>query len=238
MKQKKIFNQDHRTILKRSGIILQMLNDEEIINIINQPMYVSMIRDDKLIEFLQVANALYRGGKPIISDADYDSIFLVELKKRNPKHEFLTSVEPEAAFEGAKVDLPVPMLSTEKKTSKKEILFWLEGIEKSATDIGLNINELRVRVTPKLDGFAAYDDGRCLYTRGDGRRGTDISRVFSRGLAVAGGKRGRGAGGIVVDKEYFEEYLSNHFKNSRNFQSSINKEKTLVPYVDETIKKK
>ena len=238
MKQKKIFNRDHRTILKKSGIILQTLNDEEIINIINQPMYVSMISDDKLIEFLQVANALYRGGKPIISDADYDSIFLVELKKRNPKHEFLTSVEPEAAFEGAKVDLPVPMLSTEKKTSKKEILFWLEGIEKSATDIGLNINELRVRVTPKLDGFAAYDDGRCLYTRGDGRRGTDISRVFSRGLAVAGGKRGRGAGEIVVDKEYFEKYLSDHFENTRNFQSSIIKEKTLDPYVDEAIKEK
>ncbi len=238
MKQTKIFSQDHRTILKKSGIILQTLNEGEIRDIINQPMYVSMISDDKLIEFLQVANALYRGGKPIISDADYDSIFLAELKKRNPNQEFLTSVEPEAAFEGAKVDLPVPMLSTEKKTSKKEIFIWLEGIEKSATDIGLNVNELRMRVTPKLDGFAAYDDGRCLYTRGDGRRGTDISRVFSRGLAVAGGKRGRGAGEIVVDKEYFEKYLSDHFENSRNFQSSIIKEKTLDPDVDEAIKEK
>ncbi|MEK6583329.1 MAG: DNA ligase, partial [Nitrospirota bacterium] len=177
MKQKKIFSQDHRTILKGSGVILQTLNEGDIRDIINQPMYVYTLSDDKLIEFLQVANALYRGGKPIISDADYDSIFLAELKKRNPNHEFIASVEPEAAFEGAKVDLPVPMLSTEKKTSKKEIYFWLEVIEKSAKDIGLNVNELRMRVTPKLDGFAAYDDGRCLYTRGDGRRGTDISRV-------------------------------------------------------------
>ena len=238
MKQKILFNKDHHTILKRSGITLKTLTEERIREIISSPMYISTISDDELVEFLKVTNALYRGGKPIISDADYDFVFLAELRKRNPTHEFLASVEPEAAFEGAKVDLPIPMLSTEKKTSEKEIMGWLESIEKSANDIMLNINELRIRVTPKLDGFAAYDDGRCLYTRGDGRRGTDISRVFSRGLAVAGGKRGLGAGEIVVDKEYFEKYLSDHFENSRNFQSSIIKEKTLDPYVDETIKEK
>ncbi|MFA4829895.1 MAG: hypothetical protein WC594_11815, partial [Thermodesulfovibrionales bacterium] len=238
MKQKILFNKDHHTILKRSGITLKTLTEERIREIISSPMYISTISDDELVEFLKVTNALYRGGKPIISDADYDFVFLAELRKRNPTHEFLASVEPEAAFEGAKVDLPIPMLSTEKKTSEKEIMGWLESIEKSANDIMLNVNELRIRVTPKLDGFAAYDDGRCLYTRGDGRRGTDISRVFSRGLAVAGGKRGLGAGEIVVDKEYFEKYLSDHFENSRNFQSSIIKEKTLDPYVDETIKEK
>lgn len=238
MKQKRLFNKGHHTILKRSGITLKTLTEERIREIISSPMYISTISDDELVEFLKVTNALYRGGKPIISDADYDFVFLAELRKRNPTHEFLASVEPEAAFEGAKVDLPIPMLSTEKKTSEKEIMGWLESIEKSANDIMLNVNELRIRVTPKLDGFAAYDDGRCLYTRGDGRRGTDISRVFSRGLAVAGGKRGLGAGEIVVDKEYFEKYLSDHFENSRNFQSSIIKEKTLDPYVDETIKEK
>ncbi len=238
MKQKRLFNKGHHTILKRSGITLKTLTEERIRNIISSPMYISTISDDELVEFLKVTNALYRGGKPIISDADYDFVFLAELRKRNPTHEFLASVEPEAAFEGAKVDLPIPMLSTEKKTSEKEIMGWLESIEKSANDIMLNVNELRIHVTPKLDGFAAYDDGRCLYTRGDGRRGTDISRVFRRGLAVAGGKRGLGAGEIVVDKEYFEKYLSDHFENSRNFQSSIIKEKTLDPYVDETIKEK
>lgn len=238
MKPKRLFNKGHLTILKRSGITLKTLTEERIRDIISSPMYISTISDDELVEFLKVTNALYRGGKPIISDADYDFVFLAELRKRNPTHEFLASVEPEAAFEGAKVDLPIPMLSTEKKTSEKEIMGWLESIEKSANDIMLNVNELRIRVTPKLDGFAAYDDGRCLYTRGDGRRGTDISRVFSRGLAVTGGKRGLGAGEIVVDKEYFEKYLSDHFENSRNFQSSIIKEKTLDPYVDETIKEK
>ncbi len=45
---------------------------------------------------------------------------------------------------------------------------------------------------------------RLLYTRGDGRRGTDISRVFERGLQVAdGGERGLGAGEIVVSRSYF-----------------------------------
>lgn len=238
MKQKRLFNKGHHTILKRSGITLKTLTEERMRDIISSPMYISTISDDELVEFLKVTNALYRGGSPIISDEDYDSIYLAELKKRNPNHEFLISVEPEAAFEGAKVDLPVQMLSTEKRTTKKGIEDWLERKQKEAQDIGLDINKLRIRVTPKLDGFAAYDDGRCLYTRGDGRRGTDISRVFNRGLTVAGDKRGKGPGEIVIDKEYFEKYLADHFENPRNFQASIIKEKILDPHVDETIKEK
>ena len=28
-----------------------------------------------------------------------------------------------------------------------------------------------IKATPKLDGFAGYDDGNKLYTRGDGKKG-------------------------------------------------------------------
>lgn len=238
MKKKKIFNQEHRNILIRSGITFQNLSEEQIQDIIQRPLYVSTLSDDQLLEFLKITNALYRGGHSIITDADYDSIFLSELRKRHPNHEFLAAVEPEAAFEGVKVNLPVQMLSTNKAYSKKEIVRWLDRITQEATNIGLNTDELRIRVMPKLDGFAAYDDGRYLATRGDGTRGTDISRVFGRGLTVAGGRRGQGAGEIVVDKEYFEKYLSDHFENSRNFQAAIIKEKSLNPHVDEAIKEK
>lgn len=238
MKRKELINQEMRAILKSSGIAFQLLSEEKIQNIIQQPLYVSTISDEQLLEFLKIANALYRGGHPIISDADYDSIYLAELRRRNPDHEFLASVEPEAAFDGEKVDLPAQMLSTEKAYSKKEIERWLERITQAAVDIGLNVDELRIRATPKLDGFAAYDDGRVLATRGDGKRGTDISRVFSRGLSVAGGKRGKGAGEIVIDREYFDIYLSGLFENPRNFQAAIVKEKALDPLVDEAIKEK
>ncbi|MES0328339.1 MAG: BRCT domain-containing protein, partial [Gammaproteobacteria bacterium] len=92
---------------------------------------------------------------------------------------------------------------------------------------------------PKLDGFAAYDDGVRFYTRGDGKRGTDITRVFERGLTVAGGgARGLGAGEIVVSKEYFLQNLSQYFENTRNFQASVVKEKELEKHAAKAIKDK
>ncbi|MDO8282549.1 MAG: BRCT domain-containing protein [Thermodesulfovibrionia bacterium] len=238
MKHKSIFNQEQKSILEQSGINLQELTEHKIKEIIDFHMLVPALSTNELLEFLKIANALYRGGSPIIGDADYDAVYLAELRKREPNHQYLSSVEPEATFEGIKRDLPEPMLSTEKRTSKKSIEDWIERKQEEAKGIGLDINKLIIRVTPKLDGYAAYDDGKYLYTRGDGMRGTDITRVFERGLNVAGDERGRGPGEIVVDKEYFEKYLSNHFENARNFQAAIIKEKTLDPFVEEAIKEK
>ncbi len=224
--------------MKQSSVLYKLLTEERLLNIKRHPLHVKTLSEDDLVEFLQIANALYRGGYPLISDANYDGIYLRELKKKNPKHDYLHSVEPEAGVEGPKVDLPFPMLSTEKGTSIQEIKRWRDRVKKAAKDIGLDADKLQVRVSPKLDGFAAYDDGNKLYTRGDGRRGTDITRVFRRGLTVVGGERGKGAGEIVVDKEYFEKNLSIYFENTRNFQSTIIKEKELEPYVEDAIRDK
>ena len=238
MKANNRLNKEQKKILKQSGIHLHLLTEEKLFDIARHPLHVKEITDDELVEFLRIANALYRGGYNLISDADYDSRYLKELRDRNPHHSYLQVVEPEAAFEGPKLDLPVPMLSTEKALSIEAIMRWVNRIKNDAKNIGLPVDALQVRVTPKLDGFAAYDDGAILYTRGDGRRGTDISRAFKRGLEVVGGIRGKGAGEIVVDKEYFEKNLSQYFENTRNFQSTIIKEKKLEPYVEEAIKDK
>lgn len=186
------------------------------------------LSDDELLDFLQACNDWYRRGEPIISDALYDFVFLAELRKRHPHHPFLEAVEPEKAFAGKTVALPEMMLSTEKTYAKDGIEKWLQRIERAAEELDLDFTRLIFRATPKLDGYAAYDDGQILYTRGDGRKGTDISRVFERGLIVGGnGKRGQGAGEIVVSKSYFNEHLADFFENARNFQASIIKEKEL-----------
>jgi len=198
----------------------------------------SNLSDQELLAFLQMCNANYRSGEPLISDALYDAVFLAELQNRHPHHPFLESVEPEPAkaFGAKTVALPQHMLSTEKTYSLDGIERWLARIAKAAEETGLDFASLTFRATPKLDGFAAYDDGSMLYTRGDGRKGTDISRVFERGLIVAGnGKRGQGAGEIVVGKSYFEEYLADVFDNARNFQASIIKEKELEEHALEAI---
>jgi DNA ligase (NAD+) len=194
------------------------------------------LSDDELLEFLKICNTLYRSGEPLISDKAYDSVFLAELEKRHPDHPYLHTVEAEKSFTGKTVTLPQRMLSTEKAYTKENIQKWLNNIEKAALELEIAPETLIFRATPKLDGFAAYDDGKMLYTRGDGRKGTDITRVFERGMIVGGsGKRGLGAGEIVVSQTYFNAHLADTFENARNFQASVIKEKELEPHALEAI---
>lgn len=222
-------------LLKEADIESTHLSPELIAQIAKQAS-PKELTNEQLLEFLQVCNALYRGGEPFISDADYDFVFLAELQKRHPHHPYLETVEPEVVAVGKTVTLPEPMLSTEKTYSQSGIEKWLSRLEKAADDCDVDFSTLMIRATPKLDGYAAYDDGKLLYTRGDGRKGTDISRVFERGLKVGGnGKRGQGAGEIVVSQTYFNNHLADYFENSRNFQASIIKEKDLEQHALEAI---
>ncbi|HEY8034420.1 MAG TPA: helix-hairpin-helix domain-containing protein [Methylobacter sp.] len=222
-------------LLKEADLEPILLSPELIAQIATQAN-PQQLTDEQLLEFLQICNALYRGGEPLISDAEYDFIFLAELKKRHPHHPYLETVELEVVAVGKTVALPEPMLSTEKAYTRSSIEKWLSRLEKAANDCDVDFSTLIIRATPKLDGYAAYDDGKLLYTRGDGRKGTDISRVFERGLIVGGnGQRGQGAGEIVVSQTYFNTYLADYFENSRNFQASIIKEKELEQHALEAI---
>ncbi len=234
-----MFNQEQKKILKSVDIEMDGLTESKFFEIANRHVDESTLSDNELVTFLKIANALYRGGNQVVTDAEYDFTFIAELRNRNPKHLFLQTVEPESTYLGKTVELPIRMLSTEKAYTRDEIKIWAGRIQKAANEIGVDFNNLIFRVTPKLDGFAAYDDGIRLYTRGDGKRGTDITRVFDRGLSVANnGARGLGAGEIVVKKDYFNEYLSPYFENARNFQASVVKEKELELHAVEAIKDK
>ena len=234
-----MFNKKQKEILERSKIKLTKLTEERVFEIAENSLNLDILDTLELLEFLQIANALYRGGDQLVSDADYDFVFLEELKRREPDHPFLQAVEPEVGFAGKTVELPARMLSTDKTYDNAGINTWINRIRKAAADIGKDFETLIFRLTPKLDGFAAYDDGKGFYTRGDGKRGTDISRVFERGLTVAGnGSRGLGAGEIVVSKKYFSENLSQYFENTRNFQASVVKEKELEEHAAKAIKDK
>jgi len=216
-----------KEILQERGFIFSAITAARLVEIAGLDDATN-ISEEVLVEFLTAANVLYRNGEPICSDSVYDFTFLAELKKRNPDHNFLLDVEPEALVSSKTVTLPVRMLSTDKAYDYKSIANWAKRIEKAAKECGTSFDDLVFRGSPKLDGYAAYDDGTTLYTRGDGRKGTDISRAFSRGLHVAGsGERGLGAGEIVVAKSYFEAHLAAFFENSRNFQASLIKEKEL-----------
>jgi DNA ligase (NAD+) len=234
-----MFTYEQKEILERSETELRALTEEQVDAIVKGQIKETELSDDELVEFLEVANSLYRGGAGIISDAEYDFTFLSELRSRHPQHPFLHNVEPEAAFIGKTVELPARMLSTDKAYTKKKIEQWAANVKKKAMSKGKGFDSLEFRVTPKLDGFAAYDDGEHLYTRGDGRRGTDITRVFERGLSVADdGARGLGPGEIVVNRPYFDQNLQPYFENPRNFQTSVIKEKELEEHAEKAIKDK
>jgi len=234
-----VLTKEQKDTLSRSKIKIKHLTEEKIQKISDGRIDEGVLTDNELLEFLEVSNALYRSGEKIVSDGDYDFIFVAELRSRHSNHAFLKNVEPEAAFSGKTVELPVRMLSTEKAYTEDDIKKWIERIKKAASNISKDFNAIKFRVTPKLDGFAAYDDGKKLYTRGDGKKGTDITRVIKRGLVVAdNGERGKGAGEIVVSKTYFNKYLSQYFENARNFQASVIKEKELEEHAAKAIKDK
>jgi len=183
---------------------------------------IESLSDCGLIGIIKRCNERYREGHPIVSDDFYDHTLLAELERRNPAHEFLSQVEPEVTIEKT-VRLPQRMLSTDKAYDMSTIVKWIDRVIKQGVTLGMEPDEVEFKVTPKLDGFAAYDDGKTLYTRGDGYKGTDITRVFDRGVK-AFGSRGSGAGEIVVNKIYFQKNLSKFFENSRNVISGVIKE--------------
>ncbi len=197
---------------------------------------VEKLNIDQLLLALNAANACYRAGYPLIDDHTYDHVLLAQLKLKDPKHAFLTTVEPEVVIDSKTVPLPQRMLSTDKAYSFEAIQKWLDRVLKVAENESIEQNTVEIRVTPKLDGYAAFDDGEVLYTRGDGTRGQDISRAFTKGLQVANGaKRGLGPGEIVISKSYFENQLSQHFENSRNIQAAIIAEKKVDPLIQKAI---
>ncbi|MER2494028.1 BRCT domain-containing protein [Catenovulum sediminis] len=190
---------------------------------------------DNLLLLLEVSNALYRAGYPVIDDQSYDQ-YLDQLKDKDPVHPYLTTVEPEVVVDSKTVPLPQKMLSTDKAYSFEEIKKWSDRILKAADELDVAESDIQVRVTPKLDGYAAFDDGQTLYTRGDGVRGQDVTRAFARGLQVANdAERGLGPGEIVIKKSYFDEVLSKHFENSRNIQAAIIAEKKIDANIQKAI---
>ena len=83
-----------------------MLNEKKIQDISSKIILVSDLSDEELLEFCIFANQRYRTGNPIITDEDYDFIFIYELAKRIPNNPFLNQVETENdGFSEEKVDV-------------------------------------------------------------------------------------------------------------------------------------
>ena len=83
-----------------------MLTNEDVNLIASQSILAHTLSDKDLLEFCIIANQSYRSGNPIVSDENYDFIFIAELAKRMPNHPFLKNIEVEdEGFSEEKINL-------------------------------------------------------------------------------------------------------------------------------------
>jgi len=59
------------------------LSKSKLTEIVTKKVLVDDISDQNLGDFCEYANSQYRSGFPIISDEDYDFIYLKALKKKS-----------------------------------------------------------------------------------------------------------------------------------------------------------
>ncbi len=187
---------------------------------IDQSKPVAKLSTEQLVEWLIYANNAYRKGKPVIDDDTYDQVYYAELVKREPEHPFLKTVETDSDLGTAKIRHKTPMLSTNKAYTQEEIVVFIERVIRHAEAIDIKAEDLRFRITPKLDGMAARYEDEILSTRGNGLLGNDISRNLERGLVAIGGKN-TGNGEIVIEARYFIDNLSDQFSHPRNFVAGL-----------------
>lgn len=167
---------------------------------------------------LTTYNEAYRAGSPLVTDMAYDTL-VEKLRALDPAHSFLQQVEPEAQVASdQQVRHAQRMLSTEKAYTPEQLQRFVERVEAAAAAIGAE--DIRFRVTPKLDGLAGNDVDGVLATRGNGLVGANITNAFRKGV-VAIGDRGLGLGEIVIKQSYFEDNFTGIFEHPRNMAVGI-----------------
>lgn len=128
---------------------------------------------DSLVERLQKANWAYHNGEPIMSDDAYD-LEIEKLRKLSPNHPFLSVI---GAPVSKGVLLPYTMGSQNKiRADSGTLEKWLLRTKNNYI------------VSDKLDGISAlYVNGKSLYLRGDGVKGSDVSHMIGvlQGLSVS-----------------------------------------------------
>jgi DNA ligase (NAD+) len=119
---------------------------------------------------------------PIMPDAEYDRLFdeLVALEEKNPSLVTLDSptqrvgAPPSDKFR--KVEHLLPMGSLDKVTTEESVAKWVEDVRNRLD----RADDLAFVLEPKIDGLAislVYESGVLVRgaTRGDGRRGEDVT---------------------------------------------------------------
>ncbi|MEK7767402.1 MAG: hypothetical protein AAB368_14325, partial [bacterium] len=154
-------------------------------------------------------DAYFNSGSPIMTDEAYDGL----CKQLN-----VQSVGCLPPSKGNKIKLPVYMGSLTKYNDNEKLTNFLDKFN--------HIDSFLVQ--EKLDGVSClyvYESGKiCLYTRGNGTIGTDITHLIDYGLNLPSFASPMEAsfmvrGELIISKAIFKEKYSIEFKNIRNMVS-------------------
>ena len=153
-------------------------------------------------------------GKSPWSDKTYDCVCDIMKKHYNILVEDVVGAEVSG---GGAVSLPIFMGSMNKYKTEKEILLWKQKFG------GLDQSYI---VSAKLDGISALWVNGCLYTRGNGSQGQNISHLLpylNMGVDVCGVGGGDVCvrGELIMKKSTFQAKYETQYANARNLVCGV-----------------
>lgn len=174
----------------------------------------------ELVDKLKKCDYHYTLGNPIISDKEYDQL-REQLYKLDPKNKYFKLIGCETTDNCVK--LPYHLGSQTKIKEDKDLQKWIK-----------KYNSNNYIISEKLDGISAFYNKteNKLYTRGNGKIGTDISHILPHiNLPEINTENVRGE--LIISKlNWKPEYGS----NPRNVVAGLVNAKipniTLLPFVD------
>ena len=184
----------------------------------------------ELIELKHSCDEIYynTGGNSILTDSEYDN--LCDYLQKN--HQEL-SVGTEVKHNSDKIELPVWLGSMDKICNDTDIERKISNWKKK------NTNPSHYILEEKLDGVSCllvYDSNTIkLYTRGNGKIGTDISHLKSyMKLPVKNiPKNTKIRGELIIQKQVFETKYQKMFANARNLVSGCVNAKTIKDSIND-----
>jgi len=187
--------------------------------------YLQSLSENTICDFVKNADIYYyKHNISLLSDDQYDVLKQFALQKY-PGNEILENGHMNIVINKDKVDLPYYMGSQEKiKPNTNSLKNWLKDYHGPYV------------LSSKLDGISALyyvENGkRCLYTRGNGYKGQDISHLipYINGCGLADGGLADGGladggftirGELLIRKDVFQDKFSDTYKNVRNLIGGV-----------------
>jgi len=209
----KLISQLEKCPLVKMVTLLESIKVDDLLHIkqiLDQNYYNSIETPDG------VSECYADDRRELLSDSRYDILFNYLEKVTHSKQVTLTSVKEDSK----KIKLPYWMGSMDKRKTKEEISKWLSSYKGHYV------------VTPKLDGVSCLveikKDGKVqMYTRGDGKIGTDISHLanFVKGIPTKIPNMFY-RGELIISNTNFETFKAD-FKNARQLVSGTVNSKTV-----------